>query len=461
MRTVPAASTEQVRRQWSREEREAEGRRRRHEHPLRYARLWDQPLPATSQRRAYTHLGPLVTIVCGGNRSGKSTGAAQIAVAHLLGRDHPDVVAWAEANGFPLTEIPRGPGRIYAVAIDSGDSREYVRPNIARYLPAGCTWRNRDGHGEAEVVTPDGGACVFKSVDQGRDSFQGTAIRFAWFDEEPRDQGVVNETLMRLVDQRGRLVISMTPLDGYTWLYRRWVETVDPDVAVHEIWGEHNPHVPQEQLERVLRQYGEHEQAARRRGAWTVLEGRVYAFRRDLHVVSSPVVPREWPRYVGIDFGTRNPACWLWAALDPRDDTLVVYREHYQAEWTIAQHAEHVRALEEGEPEPEMRWADPADAGARLTLITEHDIATVEADKDVRDGINAVAERLQPDVEGRPHLLVSEACPNLIRELEQYRWVTASGHADGAEKPLKQADHAVDALRYLVMGVRQGRFGVA
>ena len=117
----------------------------RRDHPLAFARLWHRDKPRTSQRRAFQDLGDLVTIICGGNRSGKTAGCAQYVAACMYSRQHPDARAWAKANGVPLSSLPRRPGTVWAVALDSGDSREYMRPAIAQYMPPGAKWRNQYG----------------------------------------------------------------------------------------------------------------------------------------------------------------------------------------------------------------------------------------------------------------------------------------------------------------------------
>jgi phage terminase large subunit-like protein len=55
----------------------------------------------------------------------------------------------------------------------------------------------------------------FKSFDQGRRSFQGTAKEFIWLDEEcPQD--VYGECLMRVATTRGVILTTFTPLTGLT-----------------------------------------------------------------------------------------------------------------------------------------------------------------------------------------------------------------------------------------------------
>ena len=48
--------------------------------------------------------------------------------------------------------------------------------------------------------------------------------------------------------------------------------------------------------------------------------------------------------------------------------------------------------------------------------------------------------------DGRPRLYVHERCVNLRREIGMYRW-----REDSKEEPVKEHDHAMDAMRYMVM----------
>ena len=430
-------------------------------HPLAFAKLWHREEPRTSQRRALMQMGKMVTVVCGGNRSGKTECAAQLAVAVALGRQHPDVKEWMRINRVPLDAVPLEPGVVWAVALDSGDSREYVRPCVAQYLPPQAKWRNQEGLGRAEVKikTEFGeGRILFPSVDQGRDGFQGSACDLVWFDEEPNDESVVNEALMRLVDKRGRMVLTLTPLRGRTWLYDRWVSVPVDDVKVHWLHGMDNPHVPSDVLAKMLDQFGEHERAARELGSWVCMEGRVYDFSRQVHVVPHKPLPRSWRRFRSIDFGTRNPFACIWGALD-EDDRLHIYNEHYQREWTLSKHAHRINLMTGGH-DIEFTIADPEDRGSRLALAREHDIPTVKGNKSVRAGINAVAERLRPMADGRPSLFIHDNCKHLIGEFESYVWASSKTKANLPDMPLKKNDHALDALRYLIMALRNADFAM-
>jgi phage terminase large subunit-like protein len=422
------------------------------ENPLAFARLWHREHPKTSQRAAFQSPGELVTIVCGGNRSGKTEGCAQFVVANILGRQHHAVQAWCNNNQIDPLTIPNRPSTVWAVALDSGDSREYLRPAIAKYLPPDAKWRNQYGYGQAEVRLPSGGRCLFKSVEQGRDGFQGSSVDLCWFDEEPNDQAVVNESLMRLVDRKGRMLFSMTPLRGMTWLYDRWIADTPDDTRVHYIHGVDNPHLPEGALERLLRQYGSHERAARAKGEWTTLEGRVYQdWSRQRNVVAPIDIDPSWATYFGIDWGTRAPTAIVVCKVD-HDDRMWIVDEYYRSQATINQHAVEIKKLIEKHGQPEWIVCDPEDRGARLALSRDHGIANIPARKgpnSVAAGINHLAERLLPDASGYPAFFVFDHCKNFIREIESYIW-DDRGTGEGRDRPKpSQADHLLDAARYV------------
>lgn len=87
---------------------------------------------------------------------------------------------------------------------------------------------------------------------------------------------------------------------------------------------------------------------------------------------------------------------------------------------------------------------DPS-ATSLINLFKQNKIAVKEADNAVIDGINLVLNWLD---EGRIHI-VEERCKNIIREFNSYIW-DEKAQEKGEDKPIKQNDHALDALRYLL-----------
>lgn len=432
--------------------------------PIAYARLWDAPAPrAYSQRGAARQIaGSTAFALLGGNGSGKSDLATQIAVAAMFGRDDPSVRRWLDANGLPADTVPPYPGRILFSALTSNDSRKVLREKVRRLLPPGCRWRNGTGDGEAEAWVPgssgNSGVIVFKSNDQGQRTYQADEYDIIILDEE-HDSPVFGECLMRLGRRPWKgcyILLSMTPLKGMTYVYDDFQAAPAPGYRFAEVDGRDNPYL--DQIGRAMRmaKYGKHERAARESGKFVAMEGRVYdSFNRAIHCVPAFTPPPEWPRYAGIDFGTANPFACVLGAVDPADDVLHILAVHYQAGWTWDRHAEALRTLFDRHGWPEVVWADPEEKNGRMQLA-EAGIGNVAAIKDVRPGINAMAARLEPDANGRAHMVVHEgqALP-FIREIEGYVWAPRQGQRDAPDMPLKANDHAMDAARYLCFGLQR------
>lgn len=450
---------------------------RRAQTPLAYARLWaprcsecdrmlvevrhpiwrcpvrscpgSKPSARTSQIHILRNLGEDATGVFGGNGTGKTELGAMIAVATAAGRREPWVQRWAEAVGFPLARLPDRPGRVLASALTSNDSRRFLRPKLRRYLPAGCEWRNEDGTGEAEITLPNGGIIVLKSNDQGRRSYQGDWFDLVWLDEE-HDADVYEECearVSRVPGGKAWILLTMTPLKGLTWVHEMFVKSPPSTVSAHYLDAEENPYTDLVKIKRWFTRLSPAKRAARKEGRFVSMEGCVYDVERGLHIIPSFPIPKEWPRYRGIDFGVRHPFCSLWLAWDRKDDVLHVYRELYRTDHTTRQNGEMVNKMSEGET---IEWtvADSADKNARMTLAMDCNIPNEPAYKAISEGIGAVTDRLLPDVEGRPHLLIHDCCVETIREFGAYRWPPG---AVVKETPVDENNHAMDALRYAVV----------
>jgi hypothetical protein len=303
---------------------------------------------------------------------------------------------------------------------------------------------------------------VFKSDDPGPEGMQGSSCRVVLHDEESRKHGGATweECGMRLVDQRGWHLMANTPTRGRTWLYNEHVKEPQAGEALIWIHSPDNPLLPPSEIAKLERDPTV--AAIRLRGEFVALEGRVWPmFSRATHVVPAFPIPEGSPRFRSIDFGTRHPFACLWLALlkhavtlpDGRrlpDGALVVYREHYRAEWTLAQHVAEIRRLEGDEP-IEATWADPEDPQQLLQLVHTHGMTDVyKALKAVQAGITCVAEWLAPGADGMPGLYVVDECGHTIREWESYCW----GDRGTSERPVGQSDHTCDCGRYGCMGVR-------
>ena len=107
----------------------------------------------------------------------------------------------------PLAEL--GTGLIPADAIISEPSRR------AGVTGAFDTARIRHASGGVSLLG-------FKSFDQGRRKFQGTAKQVVWLDEEP-PVDVYDECMLRLMTTDGLMLTTFTPLNGLTEIVLRFM----------------------------------------------------------------------------------------------------------------------------------------------------------------------------------------------------------------------------------------------
>ena len=378
---------------------------------------------------------------------------AMFAVAVAAGRKCFWVKHWLAYNGLPQSLIPLNPSTVWASSLSYSDGLEYVRPKLDKFLPIGTKrirWSSQD---RASALLPQGGKIVSMSADSGREKYQGASVALCWLDEEhPID--IFEECLLRIVDSKGLIMLTMTPLKGMTWIYDFFVEQLKEGYKTHAISGLDNPFISSVKLRRSVQHMNETTQNARLYGQFGNQTGLVYSeFSTRIHVVDAFEIPEHWPRYRAIDFGCKNPFCCLWFALDEKDDVLHCYREYFKTEKTTVENGHMVYSLSKNDPPVAWSVADPESKDGRLSLARFCNISTKAAPKHIGviETINQVKERLCLDANGKPHLLIHASCKQLIKEFKLYRW----NNKATIDKPVKKDDHGLDALRYQISFLRR------
>jgi hypothetical protein len=209
-------------------------------------------------------------------------------------------------------------------------------------------------------------------------------------------------------------------------------------------------------------------------GRWVQAEGVVYdGWDSAVHVVDPFPVPPEWPRYWAVDFGYTNPFVCQWWAMDP-DGRLYLYREIYRTKRLVEDHARHALRLSGDEPKPAGVYGDH-DAEDRATFVRHAGLGVTAAVKAVSPGIQLVTERLQKAGDGKPRLFLFrgatvERDPELVEakrptsteeEFDSYSWAKAADGKPNKEEPVKEFDHGLDALRYLVASLSRPAGGIS
>lgn len=278
--------------------------------------------------------------------------------------------------------------------------------------------------------------------------------------------------------------ILTTNPNGHDWQYTWFVkkdglkEEVKDKFKCIQASSKENTHLPEDYVPMMMATWSPERIQRDIEGSFDAFEGMVYhEFRRDKHVVQPFVIPKEWTRIIGIDHGYRNPSCWLWGAVD-YDDNVYIYREFYEREWLIEEickgnpkvNKPGVIQLMKNESimtaviDPSTMAERKGPGTSDYQTYYEHlpsKFPLALANNDVTAGIDRVKTflKIQPTT-NQPKLFIFSTCTNLIDELSRYRYPELThgqqGRVNEKEKPQKVDDHAVDALRYLIMTRPEG-----
>lgn len=248
--------------------------------------------------------------IFGGNRTGKTVSGAAEAIMHALGDSR-------------YRKLKSSSG--WVVSLTGDVQKEVAQKEILRWLPK-KEIKNiimRKGSKDDpennlidKIVLKNGCFIGFKTCEQGRESFQGASLGWIWFDEEPDEKGIYDECRMRVMDTKGDIWFTMTPLKGLTWVYELIYlnEKNNPEISYWMFEWDDNPHLSEEEKKQLGLEYTDEELENRKYGNFTSMAG--FAFnelRKEIHIRPIDAVPTWYKRYVSIDYGFDSlAALWFW-----------------------------------------------------------------------------------------------------------------------------------------------------
>ena len=156
-------------------------------------------------------------LIQGGNRGSKSEYAAKRVMKVLLGKKNAR--AWCFHTNNP-------------------NSVEYQQPLLWRYLPKEfqrkiksevgyISYNQKYGFSDNKFVLPNGSECIFRNYEQDMDTIEGGEVDIIWFDElVPPDW--VDTARLRIATRHGRIIITFTPVKGYTQTVKMFVDGAQP-----------------------------------------------------------------------------------------------------------------------------------------------------------------------------------------------------------------------------------------
>lgn len=172
-------------------------------------------------------------------------------------------------------------------------------------------------------------------------------------------------------------------------------------------------------------------------GLWTAAEGVVYPeFNRQTHVKT--VNCEGWSTVLGMDVGTRNPTALL--TIRHAGDRIHLEREHYQRGMSSDDMVD-IAVARYNETKATHMVLDPS-AASLIVSLQRRGVNVRKGVNDIVVGIGRVSSALST-------FTIDPSCIETINEFESYQY--PDGRRSGVDTPVKDNDHAMDALRYVVM----------
>lgn len=273
-------------------------------------------------------------------------------------------------------------------------------------------------------------------------------------------QSFVNQALARCSVKGSKYWFNCNPEGPNHWFKVEWIDKAKEKNILHlHFTMDDNPSLDAETKERYSKMFVGVFFQRFILGLWVLADGIIYPnFDIKKHTIKEKDLPEKFDYYyVTSDYGITNPQVFLLCGIKYINSKphLYILKEYYNKgkknqrgqeekivktdELFLKDYLEMVEGLD-----IRRTIIDPS-ATSLINLFKQNNIKVKEADNAVIDGINVVLNWLD---EERIHI-IAEKCPELLKEFAAYIW-DAKAQERGEDKPVKQYDHALDALRYLL-----------
>lgn len=450
-------------------------------------------------------------LVSGGNRSSKTSWAARTCVRAAI--ENPGSIIMCFAQNADVS-IRQQQGAVYDAL------PEELRKRVMG-TEANVSYTRKNGFSKGSLILPDSKShIIFKTYAQFLNNdtiLEGAELGSreakwlnigAWCDEYLIGPELLNTLRFRLATRNAKLIVTFTPIDGYTEVVRDYLEgakTVETKEA--ELLGgrrvpflqhsknrnagiiyfhsKDNPFGGYERIADDLKNRPEEEILCRAYGIPTKSKSTQFPnFSIETNVIKHELIPKKFlTRYMVLDPAGRKNWFMAWIGVD-ESETYWVYREWpdvsvgdwakwHAGKWIggdgakglgygIKDYVSLILSLESGENIFE-RLIDPRLGAAKYQ--TQNGASSIIEDLadagltfipapglDIEDGLQAMQTKMAYDrkrpIDGlnRPHFYVSDRCENIVKALQEY---TAEGGSDEAWKD------PIDVLRYAAIdGIR-------
>ena len=345
-----------------------------------------------------------------------------------------------------LKELTYGPAGEYCIISRTYDSfKRNILPQLVRMIGPDAKYYS----GKREMSLWGKTIHVVGADDERAESkIRGPTFSGAYVDEAT----IIPESVFKMLISRcamggAKIFATTNPDSPYHWLKRDYLEN-NEDVKSWQFKLDDNPELSTDEKQYLCRQYRGLWYQRFIEGLWVQAEGAIYDFFDEkLHVLDFPQSTAQF-YIVGVDYGTTNPCAFVLIGINfNKYPNMWVEDEYYysskvhQRQKTDAEYANDLKRFIENRPIKAI-YIDPSAASFKAELLKAGVDHLFDAENEVIDGIRFVAKYLDLGT-----IKICQKCTNLIKEFQSYVW-DAKSLKSGIDKPLKENDHALDALRY-------------
>jgi PBSX family phage terminase large subunit len=292
------------------------------------------------------------------------------------------------------------------------------------------------------------------SNEASQDTLQGLTGASALLDEValfPRN--FVDQTIGRCSVKGSKIFMNCNPSSPFHWLKTDFIDQSSDKNILHLHFNlDDNLSLSQQTKDKYKRMFSGVFYKRYIDGLWTLADGLVYdGFTDDMVVEVVPMIKRYW---IGVDYGNQNSTSFILVGMGIDNKCYIIDEYRHSGRETSrqkspSQYAEELKVfIAKQGVNIDNIFIDPA---ATSFIVTCHQagiqkIAT--AFNDVKYGIGLIQSLMVED-----NFRIHKRCKYLLKNLSDYSWCPKAQKL-GEDKPMKQNDDQVDAMRYGIVSAQ-------
>lgn len=319
---------------------------------------------------------------------------------------------------------------------------------------------------------------IFGGKDErSQDLIQGITLAGCFFDEVAlMPESFVNQATGRCSVDGSKFWFNCNPDGPYHWFKQNWIDKSDTMLSVQKKQEliekdekskkiiylhfdmDDNLSLTEEIKERYRSMYSGVFYDRYIKGLWSIAEGVIYdMFDATKHVIKNITGLVGGQKYVSIDYGTQNATVFLLWEKNIKGQWVCTKEYYYSGREKAEQKtdSEYVADLKKFLNGISAKIIVDPSAASFIAELKKNGFSVKKARNDVLDGIRFVATQLNEF-----NILFSDKCENTIKEFASYVW-DAKAAERGEDKPVKQNDHAMDAVRYFCFTIMYRKSGIS